>query len=245
MIGYCKGDSKMSLVKMILICAVSIVNTAAEKLFFQVLLEQPGINKNSFLCTGVTSGGVQGCKDTQVAAHGFNIAGGKTLLFFNNQQYWLQQEAIAAQNIATARNYTGSLLQQQLQNEGWLAMGGYAVVISTDPLLADYIMPLVVASAGQIKVIVQLWYNGSDLIQLWSQDAHVFASGSSFQVAISSTPDAVLPSLFAASSGFATAHLSWVDNFLLSLGLQVNNRLNTDYNAAVSSPRQVRIALVS
>lgn len=208
------------------------------QIIFQGLVEQSDINKNTFLCPASASDGVQGCQDTQSAAHGYDVSGGRTVQFCNNQQYWLQQEAVQAQYIATVRNYSGNELQQKLQNEGWTSMGGYAVVITTDPLLLNYIMPEVVAGAGQTKVIVQLWYNGSDLIQLWSQDAVVLANGSSFQVTLSSAQDNRLPGMFTAST---TAASSWQTAFLSALNIQPNNRKASDYNVAVGSPRQVRI----
>jgi len=207
-------------------------------LLFQGLVENSDINKNTFLCPASAADGIQGCKDTQAAAHGFDVSGGRTMQFCNNQEYWLQQEAIQAQYIATVRNYTGSQLEQKLHAEGWKAMGGYAVVISTNPLLVNLVMPEVVAGAGQIKVVVQLWYNGNDLIQLWSQDAIVLADGAGFQVALSSALDDRLPGLLTSNSATIT---SWQTTFLSQLDLQSNNRQASDYGAAVGSPRQVRI----
>lgn len=227
----------MKMLRVIFLLTVASSSLMAQ-LIFQGLVEQSDINKNTFLCPGSASDGIQGCRDTQSAAHGFDVSGGRTIQFCNNQQYWLQQEAVKAQYISTVRNYTGAELQQKLQNEGWKAMGGYAVVITTDPLLVNFIMPEVVAGSGQIKVIVQLWYNGSDLIQLWSQDAAVLADGTSFQVTLSSAIDSRLPGLFA---GATTTTPSWQTTFLSKLDIQPNNRQASDYNGAAGSPRHVRI----
>lgn len=210
--------------------------------FFQGLVEGPDIDKNSFLCPASAADGIQGCKDTELAAHGYDVSGGRTIQLCNNQEYWLQQEAAQAQYIATVRNYTGSDLTAQLLAEGWKAMGGYAIVISSNPLLTNLIMPEVVAAAGQTKVIIQLWYNGSDMIQLWSQDAMVFSSGQSFQVSISNTMDTQLLQNMTAAQATQT---SWQDSFLLQLNLQPNNCKNSDYSNAVGCPRQIRLTLFS
>lgn len=226
----------MSFVRFVIICGVFSGSIIAQVLF-QGLVEQSDIHKNTFLCPASAEDGVQGCHNEQVAAHGFDVSGGRTIQFCNNQQYWLQQEAARAQYVMTVLNYSGSALDQKLQDEGWKAMGGYAVVISTNPLLVNHVMPEIVASTGQAKVVVQLWYNGSDLIQLWSQDAMILDQGASFQVVLSSTVDNRLSSLFAAS----TKTSSWQNDFLSKLELQPNNRKKSDYDSAVGSPRQVRI----
>jgi len=217
-----------------LLCEMSLY----AQVLFQGLVEESDIDKNSFLCPLSAADGIQGCKDTQIAVHGYDISGGHTIQLCNNQEYWLQQEAAQAQYISTVRNYTGSDLTAQLLSEGWKAMGGYAIVISSNPLLTDLIMPNVKAAKGQTKVIIQLWYNGSDLIQLWSQDAMVFSPGQNFQVTISNAVDAQLPQSLTAAQA---TEKSWKDAFLLQLNLQPSNRKDSDYNNAVGSPRQVKL----
>lgn len=223
----------------ILITVLLFSGPVQAQILFQGLVEKSSINKNTFLCPASASDGVQGCMDEQSAAHGFDVSGGRTIQFCNNQQYWLQQETLQAQYISTVRNYTGSSLQEKLRDEGWTSMGGYAVVISTNPFLLDYVMPELVAQSGQVKVVVQLWYNGSDMIQLWSEDAIILDEGSGFNVTISSDTDDRLASLLAAAKSMGS---SWKDNFLAQLNVQPDNRKKTDYQDANGSPRQVRLA---
>lgn len=207
-------------------------------ILFQGLVEDSSIDKNSFLCPTSASD----CKNEQLHAQGFDISGGRTLQLCNNQQYWLQQAAIQAQYISTVRNYTGSALTAQLNSAGWAVMGGFVVIISTNPILTKFIMPTVSVKKGQIKIVAQLWYNGSDLIQLWSQDAIALSDGQSFQVSLSNAADTQLSTELTA---VAADTKSWHNTFLFQLGIQAQNRKDSDYSNAIGSPRQVKLTIAN
>lgn len=201
--------------------------------YFKGLVEASSINKNTFHCPE----SALDCQDQGAAASGFDISDGRTLQLCNNQEYWLQQEAIQGQYISTVRNYTGTALQAQLADEGWAVVGGFAIIVSSNPLLVQSVMPSVQPSAEQTKVVAQLWYNGSGLIQLWSQDAQLYADGQSFQVLVSNESDDRLPTQLAQISQTK----NWQDQFLLTVGIQSPNRQAKDYDKAHGSPKQIRL----
>lgn len=199
---------------------------------FQGLIET-GVTKNNFLCSDQNGEQTSACISAGINSKGFDVSGGKTLQFFNDVTYWLSKQSQQEQLLATSKNYSGAALQSQMQSEGWIAMGAYCVVISTDPVLQKIAQPALKAAEGDIKVIVQLWYNGNNLMQLWSQDAQALTPGQSFTIQISSEEDTLN------LSGNKT--LGVVDTFLNNLNLQPNNRLASVYNIAVNSPRSVKI----
>ena len=199
---------------------------------FNGLIES-GITKNNFLCSAP---GEQDCSNADSGAIGFNLTTSQSLQFFNNQSFWLRQQAAKESDLVTNQNYSGSALTDKMVSEGWVAMGGYCVLISADPMLADVVMPLIkTTTSNQVKVVVQLWYNGDQQMQLWSQDAAILSVTQSFQVTISSDIDSqvsLLPSLESQTS------------FLGQIGLQQNNR-QPAYAHATGCPRMVKINIFS
>ncbi|MBP9765321.1 hypothetical protein KBD08_03215 [Candidatus Babeliales bacterium] len=220
-----------------------VVLLAVSQMFYAKItiqnIEENGINKNSFLCTSATIGDVIVCKDAQSMAHGYDISQGKTLQLSNNQQYWLQQEVLQSQYDTTVLGYTNDGLVQKLQKDGWSAMGGFCLIVTTDPLITSVVMPTVTATSGQTKIVVQLWYNGGGVIQLWSQDAVIVSDGASISIALSDQVDSRLTTL--TRPDISTASVTWKTTFLKALDIQPDNRQSSDYTNAVGSPRHVRI----
>jgi hypothetical protein len=206
-----------------------VFSTSLQAVVFQGLIET-GITKNSFMCP-LSAAGSQDCSNVDAGAIGFKLTGSQILQFFNNQSYWLRQEVQQKQNLQTNQRYSASDLQAKMASEGWVAMGGYCILISVGHILNDVVMPTVQASGDNVKVVVQLWYNGDQLIQLWSQDAVVLKKDQGFQVLVTSDTDtqvAQLPALTAETT------------FLGQLGLQQNNR-QPEYMQAAGCPRMVKI----
>jgi len=204
----------------------------AQSIIFQGLVEA-GITKNSFFCPASATGSTD-CSNVDSGAIGYHVSGSQPLQFFNNQSYWLKQETDRETIVHTDLKYSGASLRNKMISEGWVAMGGYCILISISPILTDLIMPAVKASGGNIKVIVQLWYNGSQLIQLWSQDAAVLPQDKGFKVLITSDLDSQIAKLPALASE---------KTFLGKLGLQQNNRL-PEYAQATGAPRSVKIQVL-
>lgn len=218
---------------------------ASAGVVFQGMTEE-GIVRNTFLCGkhSVTSAGTSGvtvaaqdCSAHQVLqAIGFDISGGKTVQFFNNFTYWLRQKGQEEQ--AYQINHpqaTQSDIAAHMQSKGWGSMGAYCILISTNEILQNMVAPHKQARAGQIKVIVQLWYNGDNLIQLWSQDVAIMTPGQNFTVVISNAVDSNLITMLQESDH--------VQGYLKSIGkiMQPNNRNIARYHDAKDSPRMVRI----
>lgn len=208
-------------------------------------LTESGVTRNTFLCgaTSVTGSAASGtnfeasnCAITAVkAAAGFDISEGATLQFFNNFTYWLQQKSEQEQSYQINDSLTGSALGEKMNSEGWGSMGACCVIVSTNQIVKETVYQSVVANSGEVKVVVQLWYNGDNLIQLWSQDSVSLKPGQSFTVAISNSPDARLKSTFVAGTGLAQ-YLAAINN-----DMQPDNRNEDSYSAATNSPRMVRI----
>lgn len=216
-----------------LIYLVTCLNALKADVIFQGLTET-NISKNNFLCPSSTSSGVS-CVSADANAINFTLPSGQILQLFNALPYWLDQEAITQQYDMQVLNYTQSEIQTELNSTGWGAMGGYCLLITTNPILTSIVMPSVVAASGQEKVVVQLWYNGDQSLQLWSQNALAITQGSGFTIAINSATDPLseLTSTTPSNSLRAT--------FLSGLQLQPNNRNASTYSIATNSPRSVTI----
>ncbi|MCX5924355.1 MAG: hypothetical protein NTZ68_02960 [Candidatus Dependentiae bacterium] len=193
-------------------------------------LDDSAVKINTFSCPAGSTGSTD-CSSADANSIGLVLSDQKPLQFFNNQSYWLRQQAQVEQHAQTVLRRSGADLQTYMQGEGWVAMGSYCIFISTNRILTDVVMPAVKASADQVKVVVQLWYNGENLIQLWSQDAAVMPKTQGFKVVVSSAQDAQISTL---------PKLSDETNFLDKIGLQINNR-TVQYGKAKNSPRSVKI----
>lgn len=207
---------------------IALISTPTLAVVFHGLVET-GITKNNFSCSSSVD---QTCSNVDSGAIGFNLSASQSLQFFNNQSYWLRQEAGIESDLVTNKKYSGVALRNKMISEGWVAMGSYCILISVDPILTEIVMPTVKPStANQVKVVVQLWYNGDQQIQLWSQDAAILSKNQGFQVMITSDIDSqitLLPSLESQTS------------FLGQIGLQQNNRQSA-YGQATGCPRMVKI----
>ncbi|HSW77104.1 MAG TPA: hypothetical protein VLG50_08655 [Candidatus Saccharimonadales bacterium] len=222
-----------------------LINSYQYAVIFQGLKENSNVTKNTFSCPTAASG-ASDCSNADSNASGFVVTQQSPLQFFNNQSYWLRREAEKRQDYQTNQPLSGTELDSKMQSEGWVAMGSYCILISTNSVLTDVVMPNVTASGDQVKVVVQLWYNGENNIQLWSQDAAVMSATQGFSVLISSDQDdqiSQLPVLSASSSKLTqNSKLSDGKAFLNQIGLQINNRTN-QYGKANNSPRSVKIQL--
>lgn len=202
------------------------------------IVEASDVNKNTFLCPAGATSSKAFCLGQAVQFEGFDISPGHTVMICNNQQYWMQQKTDQEQYIMQGRNYQGSQAESMMASQGWGAMGSYVLLITADPMLTDFLLPKIIVGANQIKVVVQLWYNGNDVIQLWSQDVIALSVGQNFTIHISSALDNRLPTFFEQKN----VKRSWQDTFLTSLQLQPDNRVQDAYASAKGSPRTVRIA---
>lgn len=178
------------------------------------------------------------CKVAAISrAVGFDVSGGQTLQFFNNFTYWLKEKTKKEQSYKINDQLDGDDLEKKMDSEGWGSMGAYCIIVTTNQMLQKVIAPDMVVDAGQVKVIVQLWYNGGNLIQLWSQDVKAIAQGKSFAVAITNDEDSSLKQALTVSTK-TDQYFSAVTSMM-----QPDNRLEEAYNAASTSPRKVRIVV--
>jgi len=216
-----------------ILCLITCSQSLKTDVIFQGITET-GVTKNNFLCPSLTSSAVS-CVSADANAINFTLPSGQILQLFNSQPYWLDQEAIKQQYDLQVLDYTQSEIQAELDSTGWGAMGGYCLLITTNPVLTGIVMPTVIAASGQEKVVVQLWYNGEQSLQLWSQDALAINQGTGFTISISSATDPLSElSTTSTSSGLKAT-------FLAGLNLQPNNRNASIYNIATDSPRSITI----
>lgn len=207
----------------------------AHPVVFNGLIES-GISKNNFLCPSISTGTIP-CTAADANAKGFNVTNNSMLQLFNNQAFWLNQEAEEKQYVSQVLNYSGADLQNKMIANGWGAMGSYCIILSTDPILTSIIMPNLIAGENQEKIVVQLWYNENEMLQLWSQDAAILSTNQQFTVLITTATDP-LPGVMTTPTN--TPH-SLRDSFLKNLHLQQNNRAESVYQIATQSPRSVKI----
>lgn len=222
--------------------SVSAQSTLATGIIFQGIAEQ-GISKDTFLCgdTSVTAASIAGtnfessdCSINNIQdTIGFDISGGKTIQFFNDFTYWIRQKSKIEQDYQI--NNPGANVASYMSQQGWSAMGAFCILISTNSILQEIVGQAKQAGSGKIKVVAQLWYNGDNLIQLWSQDVAIMEPGQSFIVNINNSVDA---DLLTTLQNSAT-----VKGYLSSIGtaVQPSNRNMNTYNAASDSPRTIRI----
>lgn len=206
-------------------------------------LTEKNISKNNFLCPTQA----YDCSQATIeGAAGYNLSGGKTLQFFNNQVYWARQKALREQYLSKVERYKTSeavhisglqTLQQKMMSDGWGAMGGYCIIITTDPMTAYVAQPNQVPASGQVKLVVQLWYSGDLLLQLWSQDVAILSANKSFSVQVSSDADPLTGVEVAAINSSTPLKTS----FLSGLGFVEFNRKSSLYSIATQSPRTVKI----
>jgi len=214
-----------------LFIAVIFISTLVKPVKFQGLTET-GIDKNSFLCPAADQ--EADCVNTDTEYIGASLSDTQPIQIFNNQSFWLKKEAQREQFLNTDKRYSGTSLSDKMRSEGWLAMGGYCILISTSPTLTNIVMPNIKATAGKVKVVVQLWYNGDNLIQLWSQDAAILPEGKGFKVNITSSIDLQVGQL---------PPIAKETTLIGQIGLQQNNR-QLIYVQAEGSPRTVKIQVV-
>lgn len=154
---------------------------------FMGLVEDGSVNKNKFLCPlSLNASGNVVCNDMDAEMVEYDISGGHTIQIFNNQQYWLQQK-FERQHILMIQGYTGDRLSSAMTSEGWDHMGAFSIIISTDPIMLKAIEPNKQSAAGQIKLVVQLWYSSATGLQLWAEDVQILNSGQSFKILISNS----------------------------------------------------------
>jgi hypothetical protein len=195
---------------------------------------ETGVSKNNFLCPTSTSSAVP-CIDANQRYSNTVLVDGQILQIFNSQAYWVHEQANAEQYDTQVLAYTGSELEAKLQAQGWTAMGGYCILISTNSILTQIVKPELVAQKNQKKIVAQLWYNGDRLLQLWSQDATVVDADASITLEISNAVDP-LTEVKNLKQG-----TSLKDTFLYALPLQPANRDETMYQSASACPRSIKI----
>ncbi len=199
-------------------------------------LTETSISKNNFLCPVNSSSSVS-CTNTSSNAQGFNFSSSKMLQIFNDQAFWLHEQAAQKKYASEALSYSGSELEAKMNADGWGAMGSYCIIVSIDPILTSIVQPNLKAKQNEQKVVVQLWYNGDNILQLWSQDAKVLSISATFSVAISNATDALSDVMNAQSN----ESKSLSETFLSELHLQQNSRKESVYQIATQSPRSVKI----
>lgn len=178
--------------------SLSTENTSLGVVFKGVT--ESSITKNTFLCGkkgvgDVPSGGsnfeAEDCNYKMIQdAVGFDMSRGATLQFFNNFTYWLRQKGQREQFLKTNNpDLKGASLERKMAKEGWDFIGAECIIISTNPIVQKVVRPDLKPKGNEVKVVAQLWYNGDDLIQLWSQDVVMVPKGKSFAVALSNAQD--------------------------------------------------------
>ncbi len=220
-------------VKIFLSCLLWFSST--QSITFNGLVET-GISKNNFLCPTNNSSSIV-CVSQNSDAIGFNFSSSKILQIFNDEVFWLHEQAVREKYVSQILSYTGSQLQNKMNADGWGAMGSYCIIISIDPILTSQVMPKLTAKKDEEKVVVQLWYSGNNAIQLWSQDAKVLSKNAAFTIAVNSAVD-TLPGVRQEST---PASSSLKDKFLNDLHFQQNTRKESIYQIATESPRSVKI----
>ncbi|MBP6892505.1 hypothetical protein KBB68_02895 [Candidatus Babeliales bacterium] len=201
-------------------------------------LTETNISKNNFLCP-VNSSSPVSCKESITNATGFNFSSGKILQIFNDQAFWLHEEAVQSQYVSQVLSYTGSELQNKMNADGWGAMGSYCIIISIDPILTSIAQPKLTPKNDEEKLVVQLWYNGDGALQLWSQDVQVLQKNATFTIAVNNSSDP-LPGVIDATSNSQTSLRA---KFLSELHLQQNSRKESVYQIATQSPRSIKIQI--
>ena len=231
--------------------AFSVAAVHSDKIIFNGISES-GITQNSFLCgkqgVGTVSSAKGGtnfeavdCDYTEIqGAVGFDISKGHTLQFFNNFTYWLRKKGDREQDIksgdtnSTGGSLTTAEVTAKMDSEGWGSIGAFCIIISTNPTLQKSVLPDKQPEKGETKLIVQLWYNGNDLIQLWSQDVVMIKQGQNFTIAISNGEDSNLEAILVDKD--QSSYMKAVVGLM-----QPINRNSQAYQQAANSPRMVRI----
>ena len=95
--------------KIISILIITLFNQTAQTVIFEGLVETD-ISKNNFLCKGSAASSVT-CVDSSRTAVNFNLSNTSILQLFNDQPYWLHQEALAGQYASESLTYAGSELK--------------------------------------------------------------------------------------------------------------------------------------
>lgn len=224
--------------KIISVLIITLLNQIAQTVMFQGLIET-NISKNNFLCTNTADSSIS-CVDLVGPAVNFDLDSKPILQLFNDQPYWLHQEALATQYASESLTYTGTELKDYLNSHGWGAMGGFCILISTDPLLTNFVAPNLTARPNQEKLIAQLWYNGNNSLELWSQDVQLIDKTANFKIKISSEIDP-LTNIKNENSKTNSAK----NKFLKELQLQPLNRTESRYQTATQSPRSIKIQVSS
>ncbi|MBI2353266.1 hypothetical protein HYV11_03445 [Candidatus Dependentiae bacterium] len=214
-------------------------------IIFQGVTEN-NIKRNTFLCkkTDQDSDSVnfesESCNfNTIQTAIGFSFSEGDMLQFFNNTIYWLEQRKQKERYYKLSENIKDDELNNKLSADGFVAMGVYSILLTTNPTLQKIITPEKTANSNQIKLIVQLLYNGNDLIQLWSQDVQILNKGQSFTIALTNDYDTTMQ-----STNQKASTTNQQEQFFLpamSNFMQKHNRNESTYQGAKYSPRMVRI----
>lgn len=217
------------------LCVSLMTALSVHAVVFDGILEN-GITINNFLCSG-DAVNIENCTPADAGSVGFDLSNGKMLQLFNDQAGWLLLQASRKQYLNQDLKRSGSSLNTQLATQGWAAMGGYCLVITTNGLLADVVKPELVAHKDQEKIVVQLWYNGDQEIQLWSQDAKILSKEESFKVIVSADADSLVIENNSAKSLTNSLRLK----FLSQLNIEENNRKESVYQLATHSPRSVKI----
>ncbi len=199
-------------------------------------LIETGISKNNFLCPADSSSSVV-CSSANAHATGFNFSSSKIVQIFNDQAFWLHEQAVQEKYTSQVLSYSGSALSEKMAAEGWGAMGSYCIIISIDPILTSIVMPELIAKEDEEKVVVQLWYNGDSALQLWSQDTKIISKDAAFTVTVNNTTDSLPGVINASNAPFKSLRAQ----FLSDLHLQQNSRKESVYQIATQSPRSVKI----
>lgn len=223
--------------QLILFCVALMTSFSAYSVKFQGLIEDPSVSINTFLCSP-SAVGVTDCFNVGSSAVGYDVVDSQPLQLFNNQSYWLTKKAAREHHLQSVERYSGLSLESKMTEEGWAAMGAYCIFITTDSALTQLVMPLLIAKTEEVKVVVQLLYNGQGLIQLWSQDAMLIPVKKSFNIVISAAIDNKTSKLSASSDS------SKEESFLEMLRLSQINR-QPEYDQAISSPRSVKLQIAS
>ena len=224
--------------KLILFLFLVCANVQAQFIEFK----ESGISKNTFLGAlfGPNGGLVRNmCKTTDVNTKGHpqdaydcgnkNISGllnmnflspgalGQQFYIFNDFMYWM------GKNLASNK-------ADQEPDKYFSGSGVFVIVLGTSPYLKQVVASEKICPEGKTLMVAQLKYNDGHSIVSWSQDSICLAPTDTFKIEVSNNQDNTVPKIAKSADG-----IDWMKD-----GGPTEN-----YNQATTSPRQVRLILIS
>ena len=199
-------------------------------------ITESGVSISNFLCPSGMGNGIPCSTDEIDNAINFDMSGGRDLIFFNNFLYWLKEKSNREHFYKVNYPYLSQNdVNSKVDGEGYGAVGIFSITISSDPILVKFVDPSAPTSGNKVTLVAQLWYNGNDTVQLWSQDIVQMQQGDGFKISILNQSDDKL-AVFLKNSQLKT------ESYASDMGklLQPDNRNQKSYELCSKAPRTVR-----